>query len=151
MPVFVVQKHKSSTLHYDFRLEIGNVLKSWAVPKGPTLDPSLKRLAVETADHDMSYRYFEGVIPAGEYGAGEVIVWDSGEYETASDVMEQYLSGNIEFTLKGKKLKGLFRLVKTVWKGKNANWLLIKAHDIHISGDDILAVHPGSVLSIRRI
>ncbi|MEA3507260.1 MAG: DNA polymerase ligase N-terminal domain-containing protein [Elusimicrobiota bacterium] len=157
MAEFVVQKHKATTLHYDFRLEISDVLKSWAVPKGPSMDPTVKRLAVETTDHNLSYRFFEGEIPQGKYGAGEVIVWDRGKYKIDNDgasdktPQECYESGKIEFILKGKKLKGRFLLVKTDMPGKNKNWLLIKRHDKYITDEDILKTKPGSVVSVRRI
>jgi bifunctional non-homologous end joining protein LigD len=156
MAEFVVQKHSATTLHYDFRLEIGDVLKSWAVPKGPSMDSSVKRLAVETADHNLSYRFFEGEIPEGSYGAGEVIVWDRGKYEIDNDAsgktpQECYESGKIDFILKGKKLKGRFLLVRTDMPGKNKNWLLIKRHDKYITDEDILKTKPGSVVSVRRI
>src|SRR5437868_4478626 len=128
---FVIHKHDATSLHFDFRLEIGGVMPSWAIAKGPTLDPKMKRLAFMTTDHDMSYRTFEGVIPAGNYGAGPVMRWDEGEYiaevETAPGVRKQITDpkegdkvmkdglkkGEIKFFLKGKKLKGSFALVKT--------------------------------------
>ncbi len=157
MPVFVVQKHKATALHYDFRLEIAGVLKSWVIPKGPSMDSDIKRLAIETDDHNLSYRFFEGDIPKGSYGAGEVIIWDKGNYEIYKDnespqtPEESYKSGKIEFILYGKKLKGRFVLVKTDMPGKNKNWLLIKRHDKYITGEDILKKKPGSVISLRRI
>ncbi len=132
LPVFVVQKHDASTLHYDFRLEIGGVLKSWAVPKKPSLDPKVKRLAIPTEDHPMEYKDFEGVIPEGEYGAGTVEIWDSGTYEninTNLSLSSAWKSGKIEFCLHGKKLKGNFVLVKMHGvdsKGKEKPWLLLK-------------------------
>lgn len=157
MPKFVVQKHKARTLHYDFRLEIAGVLKSWAIPKGPSLNPKDKRLAVEVEDHAISYMHFEGEIPEGQYGAGEVIIWDRGDYTVDKNspvpvpVEEQYRSGVIEIELKGEKLKGKFKLIRTKWEGKTQKWLLIKVYDKHISYDDILKENPGSVVSIRRI
>jgi bifunctional non-homologous end joining protein LigD len=158
MPQFVVQKHKATTLHYDFRLEIGGVLKSWVIPKGPSMDSDIKRLAIETVDHNLSYRFFEGDIEEGKYGAGEVIIWDRGKYEIQesssqenSSPQESYDSQKIEFLLKGKKLKGRFLLIKIDMPGKNNNWLLIKRHDKYITDEDILKKKPGSVVSLRRI
>lgn len=144
---FVIQKHAASHLHYDFRLEMGGVLKSWAVPKGPSTDPKTKRLAMMVEDHPFDYKDFEGIIPAGEYGGGTVIVWDEGTYEALEakdkDVkgQEQYLlkelnKGSVKMILHGKKLKGEFALVKTKGMGENA-WLLIKHNDKYASADDI--------------
>ena len=144
---FVVHKHKATTLHYDFRLQIGGIMPSWAIPKGPTLDNSVKRLALPTTDHPLEYRHFEGVIPKGEYGAGLVMIWDEGTYnpeieiskgvweevtkrKDAEDVaVKSYNSGNLKFTLYGKKLKGSFALVKTRFAGREDAWLLIKHLD----------------------
>lgn len=157
MPKFVVQKHKARSLHYDFRLEIGGVLKSWAIPKGPSLNPKDKRLAVEVEDHAISYMHFEGEIPEGQYGAGEVIIWDRGDYTFDNNksvpvpVEEQYNNGVIEIELKGEKLKGKFRLIRTRWREKTQKWLLIKEYDKFISYKDILKEKPGSIVSIRRI
>lgn len=128
---FVVQEHHASRLHFDFRLEIAGVLKSWSVPKGPTLDPSIKRLAVETEDHPISYLYFEGRIPEGSYGAGEHLMWDTGTFELLDrdkNAHEQYKKGRLNFRLKGKKLNGVFSLVKMDGRGER-QWLLIKARD----------------------
>ncbi len=148
--VFVIHKHAATRLHYDFRLQIGNTMPSWAIPKGPTLDPALKRLAMETTEHDIEYRHFEGVIPEGAYGAGGVMIWDEGLYiperEIAKgklaqiddsiegmQVMKQGLEkGEIKFQLQGKKLQGSFALVKTRGFGPKNSWLLIKHKDSHI-------------------
>lgn len=148
---FVVQKHKASTLHYDFRLEIEGVLKSWALPKGPTLDTAIKRLAVETEDHALSYIHFEGDIPEG-YGAGEVIVWDRGDYTPEGDPSQGYREGRLDFILNGKKLKGGFTLLRMdKWSGKNPMWLFMKKLDEFVTDEDITQTRPGSVLSLRRI
>jgi bifunctional non-homologous end joining protein LigD len=135
LPIFVVQKHDASRLHYDFRLEVGGVLVSWAVPKGPSMNPADKRLAMRTEDHPMEYADFEGVIPEGHYGAGKVIVWDTGGYESDVEIplSEQLARGEIKFTLHGHKLRGSFVLIHTgkratVKSGAN-QWLLIKHRD----------------------
>ena len=128
---FVVQKHQASHLHYDFRLQVGEVLKSWAIPKGPSIDPSHKRLAIQVEDHPIEYRDFEGVIPPGEYGAGTVMVWDFGVYELleGQDPQKSIQEGRIRFRLEGKKLKGEFILTKTKYQGNSISWLLIKGND----------------------
>ena len=135
---FVVQKHQATRLHYDFRLEsIDGTLKSWAVPKGISLDPKTKRLAIMTEDHPLDYLLFEGVIPEGNYGAGTVIVWDTGSYITERELSEQLKTGKISFILFGQKLKGRFALIKI--KGRkgaeqdNNQWLLIKENDEYAS------------------
>jgi bifunctional non-homologous end joining protein LigD len=156
---FVVQKHDASRLHYDFRLEMEGVLKSWAVPKGPSLDPAVKRLAVMVEDHPYDYRSFEGVIPSG-YGAGTVIVWDEGTYEPAEDpskdkaendkqLRHQLYSGKLKIRLKGSKLKGEFALVRAHGRGDNG-WLLMKLDDKYASEKDVLAKEK-SVLSGKTI
>jgi DNA ligase D-like protein (predicted 3'-phosphoesterase) len=136
-PIFVVQQHAASHLHYDFRLEIAGVLKSWAVPKGPPIDPADKRLAVETEDHPLDYAGFEGVIPEGEYGGGTVIVWDTGPIENLKrdehggeiSLERSYAMGTIEIRLEGRKLRGGYALVHSKLGGNAKNWLLIKMKD----------------------
>lgn len=131
MAYFVVQEHHATRLHYDFRLEMEGVLKSWAVPKGPSMEPADKRLAVMVEDHDLEYGRWEGVIPEGRYGAGAVIIWDSGQFTLEKGGPEE---GIIEFTLAGKKLKGGFVLAR-LKTGKKTDWLLMKKADAHaISG-----------------
>lgn len=148
--VFVIHKHAATRLHYDFRLQIGHTMPSWAVPKGPTLDPTVKRLAMETTDHDMEYRHFEGIIPVGSYGAGTVMIWDEGtyipeiedekgerkpieNYEEGQRVIKEGLKkGEIKFILSGKKLRGSFALIKTRGFGPKNSWLLIKHKDTYI-------------------
>ena len=134
---FVVQKHQASRLHFDLRLELGGTLKSWAVPKGPSLNPDDKRLAIHVEDHPLDYRRFEGTIPAGNYGAGTVMIWDQGTYQapgvTDRDENEQLVEeglqrGRLSFILHGSKLNGEFALVK-LKQGKENEWLLIKKHD----------------------
>ncbi len=150
---FVVQKHKAKKLHYDFRLEIDGVLKSWAIPKGPTLNPSERRLAVQVEDHPVEYKNFEGIIPEGEYGAGTVIVWDEGFYEPLGENLSEGLKkGEIKFCLHGKKLRGKFALVKTKYQGSEKNWLLIKEKDEYARKDiDITKEKPNSVKSGKKL
>lgn len=128
-PIFVIQKHKSSHLHYDFRIEIDGVLKSWAVPKGPSLNSSKKRLSMPTDDHPLDYATFEGVIPPGNYGAGTVMVWDIGTYKNmrSIDMKKSYRQGKIEIFIEAKKLNGAYVLIKT--NLKSGGWLLIKVKD----------------------
>jgi bifunctional non-homologous end joining protein LigD len=148
---FVIQKHAASRLHYDFRLELNGSLKSWAVPKGPSLDPADKRMAVEVEDHPLDYADFEGTIPAGNYGAGTVIVWDRGEWIPLDDPAEAYAAGKIKFELHGSKLAGRWTLVRTQMRsGKQQSWLLIKERDEAarpIAEIDIVSAMPDSVLS----
>jgi bifunctional non-homologous end joining protein LigD len=145
---FVVQRHEATRLHFDFRLETKNGrLKSWAVPKGLTLDPKVKRLAILTEDHPGDYLYFEGRIPKGNYGAGTVIVWDTGDYCIDGDVEEQFQHGNIKVILHGKKLKGSFHLVRL--KDSDKQWLVIKTRDEFCSTEDITTTMSESVLSGR--
>jgi bifunctional non-homologous end joining protein LigD len=126
---FVVHEHHATRLHYDFRLEIGGVLKSWAIPKGPSMNPSDKRLAVMVEDHLLEYGDFEGIIPEGLYGAGSVLIWDSGEFEAEGDPEIALRQGKLRFTLNGKKLKGGFSLVLMRGRGTGKQWLLIKTQD----------------------
>jgi bifunctional non-homologous end joining protein LigD len=134
--IFVVQEHHASRLHYDFRLEADGVLKSWALPKQPTLDPTLKRLAVQVEDHPLDYAKFSGTIPAGQYGAGTVAIWDRGTYErllakkgSSQTLSEDIEAGHLEFILHGQKLKGSFALIRMRGRGKKPYWLLIKMKD----------------------
>lgn len=132
---FVVHEHKASRLHYDFRLEIGGVLKSWAIPKGPSMDPRDKRLAVMVPDHILEYVDFEGIIPDGSYGAGPVIVWDAGEFLPldTDDPAAALVNGRLSFELKGRKLKGSFAIaqMKGLPKSTGKEWLLMKKKDDH--------------------
>lgn len=150
---FVVQKHHASHLHYDFRLELDGVLLSWAVPKGPSLSPKEKRLAVQVEDHPVDYRNFEGTIPAGEYGGGAVIVWDRGTWTPAGDPHEGMKKGRLDFELEGEKLHGRWVLVRTkgLPKAKKPSWLLIKRTDEHVANVDIVEARPESVISGRTI
>ena len=136
-PIFVVQKHVASHLHWDFRLEGDGVLKSWAVPKGPSMNPKDKRLAVHVEGHPLNYAAFEGIIPEGNYGAGTVEIWDNGTFtyiEKYRDITAAIEHGVLEFKLHGHKLKGLFTLVQTKMGGQEKNWLLLKK-------DDVYAIH----------
>lgn len=126
---FVVHEHHASRLHYDFRLEIGGVLKSWAVPKGPSMNPQDKRLAVMVEDHPLEYGQFEGIIPEGHYGAGAVLIWDEGTFQAEGDAEKALRKGKVSFTLEGKKLRGGFSLVLLKGRGSGKDWLLIKARD----------------------
>ncbi len=135
-PTFVVQRHDASSLHFDFRLQVGDVLASWAVPKGPSLDPREKRLATRTEDHPLDYAGFEGSIPQGEYGAGTVIVWDTGNYvnhtqdhQNLVTVADAPDNGHLRFELHGSKLCGDFALTRTAMGGDDRNWLLVKIND----------------------
>lgn len=156
---FVIQKHDASSLHYDLRLEIDGVLKSWAVPKGPSTDPSQKRLAMPTEDHPLDYIDFEGVIPEDEYGGGTVLVWDTGTYEnqtTDHDGEEvppdvAYDEGHISFLLRGKKLSGGYALTRT-GSGDDARWLLVKKDDDDADARrNPTSTEPESVLTGRTL
>jgi bifunctional non-homologous end joining protein LigD len=152
-PIFVIQKHKASHLHYDFRLEIDGVLKSWAVPKGPSTSPHDKRLAVETEDHPMDYATFEGTIPEGEYGAGTVIVWDTGTFKNIKEdisLPDSYNNGQIEVALHGTKLRGNYALIRTSKNDKK--WLLIKMNDKYADEKHIITeTQPESVFSGKTV
>jgi bifunctional non-homologous end joining protein LigD len=158
-PIFVVQKHDASSLHYDFRLEIDGVLVSWAVPKGPSMDPSAKRLATITEDHPLEYADFEGMIPEGEYGAGTVMVWDHGTYESgdAVSVKDQFTRGEVKIILHGKKLRGAFVLIHTGRRAakpsEKRRWLLIKQRDLYAKSpwDPDSTLRSRSVLSGRTL
>ena len=126
---FVVHEHHATRLHYDFRLEIAGVLKSWAIPKGPSMNPSDKRLAVMVDDHPLEYGEFEGIIPQGHYGAGAVLIWDSGEFQPGEDSESAMKKGRVSFSLTGKKLKGNFSLILMKGRGSGKDWLLIKGQD----------------------
>jgi len=126
---FVVHEHHATRLHYDFRLEIAGVLKSWAIPKGPSMNPADKRLAVMVEDHPLEYGSFEGIIPKGHYGAGAVLIWDSGEFQLEEDPEHALKKGKLSFSLDGKKLKGSFSLMLMKGRGTGKEWLLIKKRD----------------------
>ena len=152
--VYVIQKHHAGHLHYDLRLESGGVLKSWAVPKGPSLDPADRRLAVEVEDHPLDYADFEGAIPAGEYGAGRVIVWDRGTFRPQGDASFETMleKGSVKIEIAGEKLAGGFALVRTRFGGKKDNWLLIKEKDTHARpGSAVTDEAPRSVLSGKDV
>ena len=147
---FCIQKHDASHLHYDFRLELDGVLKSWAVPKGPSLDPSVKRLAVEVEDHPLAYADFEGHIPEGHYGAGDVVVWDKGLWEPEGDAAQGYAEGKLRFRLQGEKLGGSWHLFRTRMAGKRTQWMLVKSKDDAARDEGEFSVTdalPDSVLS----
>src|ERR1039458_8399787 len=152
--IFVIQKHAARRLHYDFRLAMEGVLRSWAVPKGPSLDPKEKRLAVMVEDHPIDYGDFEGVIPRDNYGAGEGIVWDRGVYKVIDppngDAAECVRKGKLDLEMHGFKMRGAYTLVRTHLQssGKQENWLLIKKRDQYATDDeDLIEAHPRSILS----
>lgn len=157
-PAFVIQKHRASTLHYDFRIEVDGVLKSWAVPKGPSTNPRDKRLAIPTEDHPLDYADFEGTIPEGEYGGGTVMVWDIGSYRNLKTedgrevpMAETIARGHVTVALEGSKLKGGYALIRT-GKSDNARWLLVKMDDEAAEpGLDVVAALPHSALTGRGL
>jgi DNA ligase D-like protein (predicted 3'-phosphoesterase) len=152
----VVQRHEASTVHYDFRLEVDGVLKSWAVPKGPSTDPSQKRLATPTEDHPLDYVEFEGAIPEGSYGAGTVVVWDTGAYRNLTshrgeivDMADALESGHVSVWLEGEKLRGAFALTRSQMRGRE-QWLLVKVNDEEADRRrNPVSTRPESVLSGR--
>ncbi|HXI54818.1 MAG TPA: DNA polymerase ligase N-terminal domain-containing protein, partial [Polyangia bacterium] len=159
-PIFVIQKHDATRLHYDFRLEMDGVLLSWSVPKGPSLDPKEKRLAVRTEDHPIAYADFEGIIPKGEYGGGTVLLWDRGTWEPIGDAHAGYAAGNLKFRLKGQKLHGGFALIKLKGRGParrgddERSWLLIKERDDTARPESefsIVTARPESVTTARDL
>jgi DNA ligase D-like protein (predicted 3'-phosphoesterase) len=157
-PIFVIQKHAARHLHYDFRLEVDGVLKSWAIPKGPSTDPRDKRLAVLTEDHPLSYAGFEGVIPEREYGGGTVLVWDTGIYRNLTEnkgeaipMAQAVARGHVKVWLEGDKLKGGYALTRFK-TGKDEAWLLVKADDAEADpGRNPVATEPRSVLTGRNL
>jgi bifunctional non-homologous end joining protein LigD len=154
--LYVVQKHRATRLHYDFRLEWNGVLLSWALPKGPSLDPSVKRLAVPVHDHPIEYANFEGIVPEGEYGAGTVMIWDRGTWAPENpDVDASLRNGDLKFTLRGTKLKGSWALVRTRGAFSHASgkpaWLLIKHRDPFASKVAITLMEPRSAVSNRLL
>jgi bifunctional non-homologous end joining protein LigD len=154
---FVIQKHAASRLHFDFRLELDGVMKSWAVPKGPSYDPSVRRLAMEVEDHPIEYNTFEGTIPKGEYGGGTVMLWDRGSYEAEGDggaeaLREGYERGDLKIVLHGKRLKGGWVLVRMRRDAARAQWLLIKHRDEYADPDyDVVDEAVTSVASGRTM
>ena len=158
LPIFVIQKHRASHLHYDFRLEMEGVLKSWAVPKGPSYDPNTKRLAMMTEDHPYDYASFEGVIPEGNYGAGNVIIWDNGHWEfiePGDDPVAALKSGKLTFRMFGKKMFGEWALVRIKGRGKSDRgneWLLLKHRDAFANEEvDVTEVAPRSIVSNKLV
>ena len=152
--IFVIQKHAASHLHYDFRLAINGVLKSWAVPKGPCLDSGVKRLAVEVEDHPLDYATFEGVIPKEEYGGGTVMVWDYGTWEADENLAQAHKKGVMNFNLHGEKIKGTWHLIRTNLNAAKPQWLLFKAKDKFsklLDEYDVLEKKPRSVLTGRTM
>ena len=166
---FVVQKHKATSLHYDFRLEVAGVMPSWSVPKGPTLDPKVRRLAMPTGPHDLEYRKFEGLIGKGNYGAGQVIIWDTGSYNPEVEIevgvrrevevkadadreaSRSLSNGNLKFRLYGVRLRGSFAFVRTKGWGGKESWLLLKHKDEHVKEGYDAKDYEESVVSHRRI
>jgi bifunctional non-homologous end joining protein LigD len=154
---FVIQKHAARNLHYDFRLELGGALASWAIPKGPSLDPAVKRLAVHVEDHPLEYGDFEGVIPKDQYGAGTVLLWDRGTWIPRGDPAEAYARGHLDFELRGKKLRGGWSLVRTRggrYAGNRDSWLLVKHADEFAqrgARGDVVEHEPDSVASGKSL
>jgi bifunctional non-homologous end joining protein LigD len=153
--IYAIQKHRATRLHYDLRLEWNGVLLSWAIPKGPSLDPSVKRLAAQTEDHPLDYAGFEGVIPEKEYGGGTVMLWDTGTWTPeVPDVAAALAKGDLKFTIEGQKLHGSWVLVRIKsWdkSGGDKSWLIIKHRDAFASEEDVTSTHPWSVASGRSL
>lgn len=155
---FVIQKHAASSLHFDFRLELDGVMKSWAVPKGPSLDPAVKRLAIQVEDHPIEYNAFEGTIPEGEYGGGTVMIWDRGTYtaddpstDPVAELRRGYESGELAFVLQGERLHGSWALIRTR-RGSRTQWLLLKRRDDYaVAGSDVVAEYTTSVATGRTM
>lgn len=159
-PIFVIQKHDATNLHYDFRLEIDNTLKSWAVPKGPSTDPSVKRMAVPTEDHPIDYAWFEGTIPEGEYGGGTVMIWDRGTIKNLKEddggneisMKDSYEMGTVEVELQGEKLKGGYALIEMKGGNMKGKWLLTKMDDDEADARrNPVSTEPDSVVSGRSL
>ncbi len=157
-PIFVIHKHDASKLHYDFRIEVEGVLKSWVIPRGPSMNPRVKRLAIPVEDHPLEYAGFEGMIPEGEYGAGSVMVWDAGTYRNLKvyhdheqPVSEGARVGDINIWLNGRKLKGGFALVHIKSRTPGEAWLLVKMRDSEASDDEPVMRHARSVLTGRTL
>ncbi len=149
---FVIQKHAARRLHYDLRLELDGVLLSWAVPRGPCLDPARRRLAMRTEDHPLDYAGFEGVIPAGQYGGGAVIVWDRGRWTPRDEPRDALARGRLTFELHGEKLHGRWHLVRTRGDGKRETWMFWKGKDAHADpARDLTVARPESVLTGRTL
>src|SRR5688500_7896601 len=151
---YVIQKHAARRLHYDFRLELNGVLRSWAVPKGPSLDPKERRLAVHVEDHPLEYGKFEGIIPKGQYGGGAVVLWDRGRWHPDGDPVEGYRKGKLKFRLEGEKQHGGWTLFRIAGKDEesNENWLLVKQDDEEArsgKAGEITVLRPESVLTKR--
>jgi bifunctional non-homologous end joining protein LigD len=151
---YVIQKHRATALHYDFRLEWRGVMLSWAVPKGPSFDPAVKRMAMQVEDHPIEYNQFEGIIPQGQYGGGTVMIWDQGTWNPESpDVDAALAKGELKLTLEGKKLHGSWVMVRTRPRGGNSRpaWLLIKHRDAWASTGEVTESEPRSVVSERLL
>ncbi|MGK2963214.1 MAG: DNA polymerase ligase N-terminal domain-containing protein, partial [Gemmatimonadaceae bacterium] len=160
---FVIQKHAASHLHFDLRLELDGVMKSWAVPKGPSLDPSVKRLAMEVEDHPIGYNSFEGTIPKGEYGGGTVMLWDTGTYtadgvephRAEDEIRARYAKGDLKLTFFGERMRGSWALVRMKFSRDNSSskpqWLFIKHRDEHASEDDVVAENMTSATTGRTM
>lgn len=146
----MVQRHDASQNHFDFRLQVGDMMKSWVLPKGPSADPKDKRLAIEVEDHSLDYSYFEGVIPQGQYGSGVVLIWDEGCYQRLDTSGDKLSTGYITFCLQGQRLRGRWTLVK--WREKGGDWLLIKGDDEWANREsDLTEIYQSSVITGRTV